>query len=685
VALTEPLSQLATLIEPVARILLGEPNRGLSSKGELRYGARGSMAIDLRKGTWFDHEANVGGGTLDLIERQTGLREAERFEWLTRNTDYQDEAKTNGHDRATKLGRVVAAYPYIDEAGEFLFEVVRFDPKDFRQRRRARSDDDPTKIHDGWIWSVSGIRPVPYRLPEVIEAAANERTIFIPEGEKDCDSLWRLGLPATTNAGGAGKWRSELNRFFAGADVVIIPDNDPQKTHPKTKEPMFHPDGRPILPGQDHASDVARQLTGVARRVRVLELWRSWPQMPLKGDVSNWIDAGGTPDQIYALTDELPDWSPSQPPAQAPAVKLALIEITRWDGQPVPDRKWTVLHRIPAKNVTLVSGEGGVGKTLLMLQLAVATVLGRDWIGAMPEPGPVIFITAEDDEDELHFRLSKIVEFYGTSFRQLGDLHLMSLAGKDAVMGNIDAKGIVKRTQLFESLRASAEAIRPQWIGIDTAADVFIVDERNRSQVRQCISLLRGMALDFNTAVVLLSHPSLTGISSGSGLSGSTAWNNSVRSRLYLKSPKKGEDDDEEVQSAVRVLEIMKANYGPIGEPVRLIWKDGLLRIEPGPTSMERVKQDAEAQNIFLALLERYTKQDMTVSCEPTARNFAPRIFATLPEAKALDKSESKRKQLLRQAMEYLLTKDRIFVGKGPRGVAPSKQKPCLHTGGLLL
>jgi hypothetical protein len=317
----------AAMIEPIARRLLGEPNRALSSKDEWRYGARGSLSIDLTNGTWFDFETNEGGGTLDLVTRETRLDGRERTQWL-RDNGFEDgprpqstakpnpAPKTNG----SGLGVIAAIYDYPDEVGALLFQVVRYEPKDFRQRR-----PDPSKP-DGWTWSVQGVRPVPYRLPEILERI--DTVIFIVEGEKDVDRLWDLNVPATTNAGGAGKWRVDLNEFFRGADIVVVPDRDPQATNPKTGEPRFHPDGRPVLPGQDHAQDVAAKLNGIAKRVRVLELWNSWPDMPEKADISDWLDTGRTVDDLYALVDGLVDWIARVPsaPGIAPDIEAKTID-----------------------------------------------------------------------------------------------------------------------------------------------------------------------------------------------------------------------------------------------------------------------------------------------------------------------------------------------------------------------
>ena len=302
-------------------------NPAFSSEHEWRYGARGSLAVDLRKGTWFDHEVGEGGGALDLVERETRLIGPDRIDWLKRNGYLPDEARTNGKGaaRPSKGPNVVAKYDYTDEDGALLFQVCRLEPKDFRQRHKPRADDPLDKIKGGWVWSVKGVRRAPYRLPDLIKN--RDKVVFIVEGEKDVDRLWSIGVPATTNAGGAGKWSDEVSKFFKDGDVVVIPDRDPQKKHPKTGELMFHGDGSPVLPGQDHAQAVAKSLHGIAKRVRVLELWQSWPEMPMKGDVSDWIANGGTAEALSALIEKLPDWSPVQaePEAESPDT----IEITR--------------------------------------------------------------------------------------------------------------------------------------------------------------------------------------------------------------------------------------------------------------------------------------------------------------------------------------------------------------------
>jgi putative DNA primase/helicase len=282
-------AEFAQAMGPVAREILGEPTS--KTKRELRYGTRGSLRIDLEKGTFFDHETGDGGGTLKFVQDRMRLDRNGAITWLQEQGHISKAQEPKSGSK-----RIVEAYDYTNAAGQLLlFQVVRYEPKDFRQRAPDGKGD--------WIWKMAGVRLVPYRLPEVVKAIKQKCTIYIAEGEKGVQSLESIGLVATCSPGGAGKWRPEYNSIFAGADVVILPDNDPQSTMPDGTL-RWHPDGRPVLPGQDHAADVARNLRGIAGRVRVLML----PDLPLKGDVANWIASGGTAAALAELVANAPDF-----------------------------------------------------------------------------------------------------------------------------------------------------------------------------------------------------------------------------------------------------------------------------------------------------------------------------------------------------------------------------------------
>lgn len=174
-------------------------------------------------------------------------------------------------------GRIVATYDYVDLTGQLLFQVCRFEPKTFRQRRPKGN---------GWEWGLGRTQPIPYRLPELADAA----TVFVPEGEKDVERLRALGFTATCNPMGAGKWRTEYGEYLTGKHVVVLPDNDDT--------------------GRKHAEDVALSCAqGGARSIRVVAL----PRLPEKGDVSDWLDAGGTAEELRALVRATPLWQNSMP------------------------------------------------------------------------------------------------------------------------------------------------------------------------------------------------------------------------------------------------------------------------------------------------------------------------------------------------------------------------------------
>jgi RecA-family ATPase len=345
---------------------------------------------------------------------------------------------------------------------------------------------------------------------------------------------------------------------------------------------------------------------------------------------------------------------------QKPDEPFPFINVGAWHGKPVPPRDWVVETRIPAGPVTGLYGDGGTGKTILLLQLAVAVVLGHDWLGAsVPVSGPVLLMCCEDDEDELHRRMHQIAHYYGATFAELAKhLHLASFVGDDAILAAPDRNGLIRPTSLFTRLSDAARDIRPRFIGIDNATDVFAGNEIIRAQVRQFTTLLRGLALTANSTVILTAHPSLTGLSSGTGSSGSTGWNNAFRSRLYLRREKT--EKDVEPDPDVRELEVMKANYGPIGETVSLRWQDGVFKPELGLGlgSTERLAADLKVEEHFLQQLDFFIDSGRVVSDKLKANNYAPTLFAesSLPGVVRHSKRD------YAQAMERLFGKRKIRV-----------------------
>lgn len=187
----------------------------------------------------------------------------------------------NFHERMSSQAGLEIVHPYCDEHGDVLFEVTRTgtgSAKKIRYRHREPSN------REKWVWNVRGVRRVPYRLPELLASPPSD-PVLIVEGEKNADDVRRIGLTATTNPGGAGKWRTEFNQYLKGHPVIVIPDNDDE--------------------GRKHAEAVARQLSRVAESVKVLIL----PGLQAKGDISDWIQAGGKRDELERLIEAAPRYA----------------------------------------------------------------------------------------------------------------------------------------------------------------------------------------------------------------------------------------------------------------------------------------------------------------------------------------------------------------------------------------
>lgn len=319
------------------------------------------------------------------------------------------------------------------------------------------------------------------------------------------------------------------------------------------------------------------------------------------------------------------------------------------DEGKVPVRLWHVQDFIPARTVTILTGDGGTGKSLVALQLAVATVLGSAWLGQQTAKGSALFISAEDDRDELHRRVVSLCRANSCAPSSLSGLTLCSLAGEDALLSiPVGAAKTMRKTPLFKIIEARIAEHRPSLVVLDTLADLYGGDEINRGQTRQFIGQLRSLALEYDTTILLLAHPSLSGISRGDGNSGSTAWNNSVRSRLYLR--RQTTEGGAEVDPDARILEVMKANYGRIGATLSLRYVDGAF-IWLGSNSIRDTNEAiVKADLIFMKLLRECAANGRRVN-HTGSSSYAPTVFASMPSAEGVTKAA------FRRAMETALAK----------------------------
>ena len=285
-----PSRSFANHAAAIAKALLGEPNEDLTTKSQLRFGSKGSLAVEIagrKRGTWFDHETETGGGMLDLIRRERGINGADAYRWL-------HETLGIGEPPASKY-TTTGTWVYLDRNGEPLYRVVRRDcPGKPKRIHQERYDPATGKFIAGKD-CMAGVRYVPYRLPDWI---SEDVPILVAEGERKVDALFDLGFLATCNAGGAGKFGRGFAPYFADRDVVLLPDNDDA--------------------GRDHVRKVGEVLKPVATTIKVVEL----PGLAPKGDIVDWLAAGGNAEQLRALIDAAPPfeaWLAEQPEPAPPA------------------------------------------------------------------------------------------------------------------------------------------------------------------------------------------------------------------------------------------------------------------------------------------------------------------------------------------------------------------------------
>lgn len=398
--------------------------RGNRTVAKWRNGERDSVSIDDSKGTWYDHKAGQGGSVIDLCMAVEGLDRAAALHALAdRYGVMLDEAKP----KPQATSRIVAEYVYTDANGKYLYTAVRKEPKAFFQ---YHLDANGKKV-----WNLNGVERVPYHLDELIKAVHDNAPIIIAEGEKDVDAIRTLGLVATTNSEGAGKWQDTHSAYFRGytGTVTVIADRDGEGSK---------------YAGQHHALGVKSSLANYGVAAKVVYV----PDGKGK-DAADFITNGATAADFLALakSDEItPPWeAPDKPTADgAPERELAAPGITPMTGATflaakLPPPKWIVRDIIAQGMKGDLCGSSKTFKTFAALQLALSVAAGIDYLGTfrITEPHRVAYFNLELFDWNFQERLrAQAAALDITEREKLDNLLVFNLRGKGgALRDNTDA------------------------------------------------------------------------------------------------------------------------------------------------------------------------------------------------------------------------------------------------------
>ena len=328
---------------------------------------------------------------------------------------------------------IVATYDYTDERGEVLYQVVRFAPKDFRQRRPDGAG--------GWVWNLQGTRHVLYHLPKVVAAAQAGFVVYICEGEKDVDSLEKTGAIATCNAGGAGKWRDDYSEALRGAQVVIVADKDE--------------------PGRKHAAQVAASLQGKAASVRIVEAKQG-------KDAADHLAAGYGLDDLVGVNPTAADPT-GQSGDDATHTDPFFLDWPAFWSRERSEAEWVYPDVLARGRGHALYAPHKDGKSLLMLYIAARLAAGKERFA-------VVYLDYEQTLEDVQDRLEDMG--YGAS-SDLSRLHYALLPALPPLDTAEGAEALMKRLDQAQSaspdchLVAIIDTIGRAVAGEEDSADTF--------------------------------------------------------------------------------------------------------------------------------------------------------------------------------------------------------------------
>lgn len=437
-----------------------------------------------------------------------------------------------------KPKQIECTYDYHDAAGRIVMQVIRYKPKSFQQRR-----PDPSKP-GGWNYSLQGVERPLYRLPEVLKAKAEGRTIYLCEGEKDADNLRELfHVCATTNPGGINVWAKHYSDILAGANVVILPDNDE--------------------PGRKGAARRAEAIPGSV----IVEL----PGLHQKGDVSDWLAAGGTLDEL----EELAQAQPGDKPAH---YLIPFTDMTdAWD---LAATELPVLFdgAMPMAELSVIASEPGLGKSYFALTLGLSIAFNRPLLNQFqPRPvnGRVCFLFGEDGPHPVAQRIRAICEAHGITreeFESAVSTGLLSfVCGDSAQLLSVEF-GVLNKTPAYRELASNCERERYDLLVVDSFIQwAGVPNENDNAQMQVAAMALVELSRVTGGVVLALHHVSkqsaatgaatLHSMRGGGALAGKFRWGAVLRALSDQDAKEYGITQEE--RASYLLFDVVKSQYAP--------------------------------------------------------------------------------------------------------------------------
>ena len=360
-------------------------------------------------------------------------------------------------------------------------------------------------------------------------------------------------------------------------------------------------------------------------------------------------DENGPPAPIERAAD--------YPGPEAPTPPKAVVFKTPadWSTGPAKPVDYLVEGWIPRGEVTTLHGDGGTGKTDIACQLLANVARAHPyWLGLPIMAGPVVFISAEESNEMIERRMKRHAKRDGYDLRGLTDLHLWFPDEDDpaCALATADKSGLVRPTPLFSGIEAAIAAIAPVLVAVDNCAATYIGSQIDRSGARGYNNQLRRIARGpSKPALLLLDHPSQSGLASGRGGGGNMDWRNAPRSAAWLRD----HEDKTRTAEGARVLEHVKSNNGRKAEPIDLHWSDGGFALATGVPTLHLLAKERECDDLFLRLLDERTAQHRNVSDKPSI-TYAPKVFAGMAGAEGFTS------QAFAKSLERLFHSGRIVM-----------------------